>query len=159
MELSDRDNFQTNIFNVILNNLLNELLKICQSNQLLTANMDLKNLKDSYEIYEKSETLKNHIYRILSRFYAMNLFTFIHIVCIKTCKNNFFLNLLEFLCENYLSTVFLNIKISYRMFICTAIRNYSSKRYFFLFEKNQDIYTFHDVLISSKYLNFKKCRS
>lgn len=133
VQLSGRDYFRVNTFNVILDNLDFELRKRCVAYEKIQEKfsviIEFGNL-DNREIRKRAERLRK-IYSSDLEFSLDDEFVHFHAYCTeKTMENNSPSDLLKLLRANDLYTEFPNVEIAYRIFITLAITNCGAERSF-----------------------------
>ncbi|OWR50651.1 repressor of the inhibitor of the protein kinase [Danaus plexippus plexippus] len=133
VQLSGRDHFRVNTFNVILDNLNSELRKRCAAYEKIQEKFsvitEFGNL-DNREIRKRAESLTN--------LYSSDLepslddeFVHFHAYCTeKMIEQNSPSDLLKLLHANDLYTEFPNVEIAYRIFMTLAVTNCSAERSF-----------------------------
>ncbi|XP_033218201.1 uncharacterized protein LOC117173669 [Belonocnema kinseyi] len=133
LELSARDKFRVDAFNVILDDLLSELNSRCASyteiNEKFVVITKFQKLIPS-ELREKSESLRL-IYDSDLESTLGDEFVHFHAYCvIQSMEKSSPLELLQFLRDNDLNAIYPNVEIAYRMFICMTVTNCSAERSF-----------------------------
>lgn len=120
VQLSGRDHFRVNIFNVILDNLDSELLKRCaayeKNQEKFSVITEFSNL-DNREIRKRAERLRN-VYSSNLKSSLDNEFGHFHAYCTeKMIEQNSPFDLLKLSHANELYTAFPNVKITNRIFM------------------------------------------
>lgn len=133
VQLSDRDQFRVNTFNVILDNLGSELRKRCTAYEKIQEKfsviIEFGDL-DNREIRKRSKRLREIYCSDLESSLEDELVHF-HAHCTeKKMEKNSPSDLLELLHSNALYTEFPNVEIAYRIFITLAVTNCSAERSF-----------------------------
>lgn len=132
MEFSDKNNFQTYIFNVILNNVLNEYTNVWNLTCKFSVITNFRHFNNNTEICEKFKTLrKSYSSDLKPSLYNEFVHFHIHYVSQDLLEKSP-IGLLKCLHEMNLYIVFLSVEIAYCLFIYTAIPNSSAKRTFLI---------------------------
>ncbi|XP_044592940.1 uncharacterized protein LOC123270860 [Cotesia glomerata] len=133
VQLSGRDQFRVNTFNVILDNLGSELRKRCTAYEKIQEKfsviIEFGDL-DNREIRKRAKRLRE-IYCSDLESSLEDEFVHLHAHCTeKKMEKNSPSDLLKLLHSNDLYTEFPNVEIAYRIFITLAVTNCSAERSF-----------------------------
>ncbi|XP_065209411.1 zinc finger MYM-type protein 1-like [Planococcus citri] len=141
VELSGRDDFRVNTFNVILDRILQDLNDKCRDYerifQKFIALVEFGTL-DQSDLRKHAASLQEHFPNDLELVFVNELCHFQKYCKVKKIETKPPLDILKFIRQNDLQGVFPNVDIAYRLLNCTAVTNCSAERSFSCLKRIKD---------------------